>query len=82
MLAQQIADKMTAKALRADELNTEESRKVIQSFGENVLPYILEQYGVDDDPAISEGFSDYTDSLCKDGEISEETYNNITFDYE
>jgi len=31
---------------------------------------------VNDDIALREDFSDYTDGLCKDGEISDHAYNN------
>lgn len=31
----------------------------------------------DDKPAIRELFNNYTDSLCKDGEITEKYYNKV-----
>lgn len=42
--------------------------QVSEAFDENVLPYVLETYG-DDNIAISEAFNDWTDILCKDGEL-------------
>jgi len=45
-------------------------------FEENVLPYVVEKYGKDDEIAIREAWNDYTDGLCKDGEISEWAYEN------
>ena len=44
-------------------------------FDEEILPLVVEQYGEDDGPAIAEAFNDWTDSLCKDGEIHELQYN-------
>ena len=37
---------------------------------------IIEAYGEDDEPAMSEGFNNWTDALCKDGEISDWQYEN------
>jgi len=54
--------------------------QVRDAWRANVLPFIVEQYeadGVPDIPARSESFNNYTDSLCKDGEISEYQYNTI-----
>lgn len=49
---------------------------VKEDFEENILPYVVEQYGKDDVIAIREAWNDYTDSLCKDNEISEWAYEN------
>jgi hypothetical protein len=46
----------------------------------SVLDMIVEQYSADDEDAINQGFNDWTDSLCKDGEISDYTYDNVTQD--
>lgn len=48
-------------------------------FDAEVLPSVIEQYGEDDEPAISEAFNNWTDSLCKDGEIHEEQYNSYCY---
>ena len=48
-------------------------------FIEHIMPYVYEEYEKDcipDWPARREAWNDYTDSLCKDGEITEEDYNN------
>lgn len=66
----------------AGEPKSDDEVKAINQFCDGVLPGVLEAYGADDEPAINEAFNDYTDSLCKDGDISDETYNNITFDFE
>ncbi len=39
---------------------------------------IVNEYGENDIPALDEGFNDWTDSLCKDGTISEWAYANVT----
>jgi len=38
-------------------------------FDEEYLPHIIEQYGEDDQPAIEEGFSNWSDKLCKDDQL-------------
>ena len=48
-------------------------------FTEEILPMIQEQYeqdGVPDWPARCEAWINWTDMLCKDGEISEWQYAN------
>lgn len=44
-------------------------------FDEEILPLVLENYSEDDSVAINEAFSDWADSLCKDGEIHPAQYN-------
>lgn len=39
-----------------------------------IKPLVVEQYGEDDDPALSESWNEYTDSLCKDGELNDLQY--------
>lgn len=48
-------------------------------FDSEILPHVIEKYGEDDQPAINEAFNDWTDSLCKDGEIHEEQYNSYCY---
>jgi len=50
-----------------------------ERFDNEILPLILETYDEDDAPAIYEGFNDWSDSLCKDGELHEEQYNNYYY---
>jgi len=55
--------------------------EAIVRFEAEVLPGIqdmFEQDGERDIPARSEAFSDWTDALCKNNEISEWQYNNWT----
>lgn len=41
-----------------------------QQFESEIKPLVIEQYGNDDSAAMSEAWNDYTDSLCKDGELT------------
>jgi hypothetical protein len=53
--------------------------QVNESFKMDILPLIAEQYeqdGIPDRPARHEAFNDYTDSLCKDEQITDEDYND------
>ena len=50
-----------------------------ERFDEEVLPYVIECYGEDDEPAINEAFSNWMDSLCKEGELHEEQYNQYEY---
>ncbi len=50
-----------------------------ERFDAEILPLVIEQYGEDDQPAINEAFNDWTDSLCKDGELHDEQYNKYCY---
>ena len=50
-----------------------------QRFDEEIAPAVVEKYGEDDSVAMSEEFSNWADSLCKEGEIHPEQYTN--YDY-
>ena len=50
-----------------------------ERFDSEVLPDVIEAYGEDDEPAISEAFNNWTDMLCKDGEIHPEQYNSYCY---
>ena len=46
-------------------------------FREDILPYVIERYesdGIKDGPARREAWTDWTDGLCKDGQISDWQY--------
>jgi len=47
-------------------------------FAEEVEPFVIAQYGEDDTIALDTAFNDWTDGLCKDGEISNEAYDQVT----
>lgn len=48
-------------------------------FEEQILPSIIEMLGEDDEIAINEGFNNWSDMLCKNGEIHPEQYNNYCY---
>jgi len=50
-----------------------------KQFDNEIAPMIIEQYGIDDIPAMSEGFNNWTDSLCKDGVIHSEQYSKYCY---
>lgn len=54
-------------------------QELSERFDAEILPMVIEQYGADDDPAISEAFNDWTDSLTKDGELHPEQYNQYCY---
>ena len=43
-------------------------------FDENIAPSVIKQYGEQDQPAMDEGFNNWTDMLCKEGEIHPAQY--------
>jgi hypothetical protein len=49
---------------------------VLTDFEENIKPAVIARYGADDEVALREGWNDWTDGLCKDGEISPWAYEN------
>lgn len=54
-------------------------KDAVEHFDEWILPLVCEQYekdGIPDYVARSEAWNDWTDSLCKDGEISDWQYDN------
>lgn len=55
-----------------------------ERFDEEIAPIIIEQYGevgvaFDDDVAMSEGFNNWTDALCKEGDIHDEQYQQYCY---
>jgi len=42
----------------------------------DIMPGVIDQYGADDVPALSESWNDYTDGLCKDGQLSDLQYHH------
>jgi uncharacterized protein (DUF2236 family) len=43
-------------------------------FREIIRPAIIARYGRKDKPAMREAWGDYTDSLCKNGQITQRQY--------
>lgn len=54
-------------------IDSEES--LSKRFDDEILPLVIEKYGEDDSVAINTAFNDWSDGLCKDGEIHSEQYN-------
>jgi hypothetical protein len=54
-------------------------QELSERFDSEVLPSVIAEYGEDDEPAINESFNNWTDSLCKDGEIHPEQYNSYCY---
>lgn len=50
-----------------------------EKFDEEIAELVVEQYGPDDEPAMSEAFNNWADGLCKDGEIHSEQYNQYCY---
>lgn len=48
--------------------------EAVREFKETVLPYVIEQYGPNDRPAIREAWNDWTDMLARDGRITMKQY--------
>lgn len=53
-------------------------KEAVASFREVVLPIVVKTYGKNDKVAISEAWNDWTDVLCKNGEISSRQYETWT----
>jgi len=64
----------------ASNLHTVMTRdEAIEIFDNHILPLVqqgMEQDGVPDIPARSEAFNNWTDAMCKDGQISDWQYEN------
>lgn len=58
-------------------IDSEES--LSERFDAEIVESVIEQYSADDQDAIDQAFNDWTDGLCKDGEIHQEQYNNYTY---
>ena len=66
--------------LYAAEVGAIESEEELSiKFDEEVAELVVAEYGPNDEPAMSEAFNNWTDMLCKDGEIHPEQYNNYCY---
>jgi hypothetical protein len=89
-------DEQTEKAVKAlealgftnvieDDLDEEPydltEKQAVEQFEENVLPSLITRYGADDAVAIRTAYNDYTDSLCKDGQLTTWQYENMDNPY-
>lgn len=48
--------------------------EAFRNWESNIKPLVVELFGEDDEPALSESWNDYTDSLCKDGDLNDLQY--------
>lgn len=62
------------EAYASDNGGYDSEQALSAAFDEQIAPSVIAQYGEDDEPAMNEAFNNWTDSLCKDGEIHEEQY--------
>ena len=51
-------------------------QEVVKVFLWEVAPGVVRQYG-DDQCALDQEFNNWTDAMCKNGEITQEQYNNV-----
>jgi hypothetical protein len=51
-------------------------KEVLATFRADILPVVIQGYGKDDKPAIREAWNNFTDMLCKEGQISSTQYSN------
>jgi len=54
-------------------------REFSARFDKEVVPMMLGIYNSDDSIAFNEEFNNWTDSLCKDGDISQDVRNNVSY---
>ena len=54
-------------------------RNLSDQFDELISESVIVQYGADDTPAMSESFNNWTDSLCKDGELHGLQYHHYCY---
>ncbi len=57
----------------------ENAEELGEMFDRDILPSVVEQYGKDDYPAIREAFNNWTDGLCRDGQLAESQYQEYTY---
>ena len=48
-------------------------KQVLNIFNEDIRPEVIKQYGKNDFPALRMAWNNFTDSLCKDGQITQKT---------
>lgn len=67
------------EAYAADNNGIDSEQSLSDRFDDEIAPLVIEQYGADDETAMSETFNDWTDSLCEDGELHELQYNEYCY---
>jgi len=48
-------------------------------FDQEIAPIVIEQYGENDEPAMSEAFNNWSDGLCRDDVLHELQYYNYCY---
>lgn len=59
--------------------NISSEDELSERFDNEIAPLIIKQYGEDDEAAMNEAFNNWTDALCKEGEIHTEQYNQYCY---
>lgn len=67
------------EAYAADNNGVDSEQSLSDWFDDEIATLVIEKYGADDETAMSETFSDWADSLCKDGELHELQYNEYCY---
>lgn len=67
------------EAYAADNGGIEDEAALSQRFDDEILPAVIERYGEGDEPAINEAFNNWSDGLCKEGELHPEQYNSYCY---
>lgn len=64
----------------AEEAGLISSEEELSEIFDNIIvESVISEFGEDDRCAINQAFNDYTDGICKDGEIHPEQYNKYTY---
>ena len=64
----------------AEEVGAISSEEMLSElFDYDIVQSIIEEYSEDDTVAINEGFTNWSDMLCKDGEIHPEQYQHYCY---
>lgn len=50
-----------------------------ERFDDECAPHVIAQYGEGDEPALNEAFNNWTDALCKDGDLHPLQYNSYSY---
>ena len=50
-----------------------------EAFDRDIVEHIIKQYGADDQPAINEGFNNWSDALRTDGELGSAQYDQYCY---
>ena len=63
----------------ADNNGIDSEQALSDRFDDEIAPLIIDQYGEGDKPAMNEAFNNWSDSLCKDGELHEIQYSQYCY---